>query len=93
MNTTCPYCILDSAGRHQYGCPYYVAAPLTPVVPDRWEPSNLPAKPYMAYGWVCPRCGAVNAPYRDKCDCAAGGKIVTTYKVEYTTSGANNLAG
>ena len=24
----------------------------------------------MAYGWVCPRCGRVNAPWTSQCDCS-----------------------
>lgn len=23
----------------------------------------------MQYGWVCPKCGKVNAPWKDSCDC------------------------
>ena len=25
--------------------------------------------PSMFYGWVCPRCGRVNAPWKGSCDC------------------------
>ena len=25
------------------------------------------------YGWICPKCGKVNAPHRDFCDCSGGG--------------------
>jgi len=21
------------------------------------------------YGWICPKCGRVNAPWKDSCDC------------------------
>lgn len=31
--------------------------------------------PFKQYGWVCPVCGAVNAPWKSKCDCA--GQIKT----------------
>ena len=24
------------------------------------------------YGWICPKCGKVNAPHRDFCDCSGG---------------------
>jgi hypothetical protein len=26
----------------------------------------------FAYGWICPRCGQVNAPWIQKCDCKPG---------------------
>ena len=29
------------------------------------------------YGWVCPKCGRVNAPWKDVCDCCQG--IATPY--------------
>lgn len=25
--------------------------------------------PNMQYGWVCPKCGKVNAPWKDSCNC------------------------
>ena len=28
----------------------------------------------ISYGWVCPRCEKVNAPWRETCDCVAGVK-------------------
>lgn len=27
---------------------------------------------YIQYGWVCPKCGKVNAPWKDSCDCVNG---------------------
>ena len=35
--------------------------------PGDWPPSTL------NYGWICPKCGKVNAPHRDFCDCSGGG--------------------
>lgn len=29
----------------------------------------------VEYGWICPRCGKVNAPFRFSCDCPADVKI------------------
>lgn len=26
--------------------------------------------PSMEYGWACPRCGRINAPWKSQCDCA-----------------------
>jgi len=28
----------------------------------------------MNTGWICPRCGKVNAPHVAQCDCVGGGK-------------------
>lgn len=33
--------------------------------------------PPMSYGWVCPKCGRVNAPWKSTCDCYNG--IATPY--------------
>lgn len=30
-----------------------------------------PVKPPMQYGWVCPKCGRVNAPWVSSCACVA----------------------
>lgn len=53
-----------------------------PKVGD-WPPSPkitdpLPNYPELDrgninYGWICPKCGKVNAPHRDFCDCSGGG--------------------
>jgi hypothetical protein len=29
-------------------------------------------RPLFTYGWICPRCGQVNAPWIEKCDCKPG---------------------
>lgn len=26
----------------------------------------------MSYGWICPKCGRVNAPWKSTCDCSKG---------------------
>ena len=49
-----------------------------PQVGD-WPPSPQPGDLPPAtdkttmYGWICPKCGKVNAPHRDFCDCSGGG--------------------
>lgn len=34
--------------------------------------NSTTVKPPMSYGWVCPKCGRVNAPWKDHCDCDGG---------------------
>lgn len=43
--------------------------------PGDWPPSPTPCDPpsTLNYGWICPKCGKVNAPHRDFCDCSGGG--------------------
>lgn len=44
-----------------------------PKVGD-WPVTPIPNYPgNMNYGWICPKCGKVNAPHRDFCDCSGGG--------------------
>lgn len=33
-------------------------------------------------GWVCPKCGRVNAPWKETCDCYRDTNTVTTDKIE-----------
>lgn len=30
---------------------------------------TITLNPNMQYGWVCPKCGKVNAPWKDSCNC------------------------
>ena len=52
---------------------------ITPYLPDPGLPNypNQPQRPNYGYGmregWICPRCGKVNSPDRDFCDCGNGG--------------------
>lgn len=43
--------------------------------PGDWPPSPTPCDPpsTLNYGWICPKCGKVNAPHRDFCDCSGNG--------------------
>lgn len=48
-----------------------------PQVGD-WPPAPTPCDPIgtqnqLNYGWICPKCGKVNAPHRDFCDCSGSG--------------------
>ena len=31
---------------------------------------TINSKPSTEYGWACPRCGRINAPWKSQCDCA-----------------------
>lgn len=33
---------------------------------------SVTINPPMSYGWICPKCGRVNAPWKDHCDCSNG---------------------
>lgn len=37
------------------------------------------SKPPIEYGWACPRCGRVNAPWKSQCDCAGNYYYPTWY--------------
>ena len=40
-------------------------------------------EPIMTYGWVCPVCGKVNAPWASQCTC--NGKLQAPYGPTYNT--------
>lgn len=72
--TNCPYCLLDTAGQHQVGCPFY-PRPLqiwtnTPF--ENADPKeDVPLKnPVGLYGWICPNCRSGLAPWVQRCPCA-----------------------
>ena len=33
------------------------------------ESYSTSINPPMSYGWICPKCGRVNAPWKSTCDC------------------------
>lgn len=37
--------------------------------------------PMLSYGWICPKCGRVNAPWKDHCDCDGGSGLI--WKFDY----------
>ena len=41
-------------------------------------------KPFGGYGWVCPRCGKVNAPWKSECDCVPLSVSSPTVNIQYT---------
>ena len=41
----------------------------TPSVFPPFVPPTPPYTPPAQYGWVCPRCGAVHAPFIPHCHC------------------------
>ena len=63
--------------------PYIGDWPLSPTITDpmpgtdNWIPYNPTPnennKATTMYGWICPKCGKVNAPHRNFCDCSGGG--------------------
>ena len=36
---------------------------------------KLRSEPYIESGWLCPRCGHINAPWVRQCDCSPATKI------------------
>lgn len=39
--------------------------------------------PPTEYGWACPRCGRINAPWKSQCDCLGGNWYPTWYHWDY----------
>lgn len=46
----------------------------TTTTPSTTQTINQPA--IYQYGWVCPKCGRVNAPWKGTCDCSNTGWYV-----------------
>lgn len=45
-----------------------------PLPGQQWsDPFKLAPPTKSNYGWICPKCGKVNAPHRNFCDCSSGG--------------------
>lgn len=58
----CPYCCLDSAGNHEFGCPDNPYTQLSKNTGSSYQQiaNNLS-------GWICPICESVYAPYISEC--------------------------
>lgn len=79
---------------------------ITPYAPDPGLPSypspglpsysDQPQKPDYgyggSYGWICPKCGKVNAPHINFCDCSSGkGWDIVWCNSEGTSAGKPNI--
>ena len=41
------------------------------------------SSPPMEYGWACPRCGRINAPWKSQCDCSGKAYWYPTWEGPY----------
>lgn len=64
-----------------YPGPYYPG----PYYPYEWVPPapNYPGRT----GWVCPKCGAANAPHISQCPCNA-----TPYRITWSSDTTNTIS-
>ena len=47
-----------------------------------------------SYGWICPNCGKVNAPWMPSCDCRVSSTITNNSTAsDWTTSHATTSSG
>lgn len=53
--------------------PVFPLGPQTPLTPNTPYQPDKSDYGYGNYGWICPKCGKVNAPHRDFCDCSGSG--------------------
>jgi len=60
----CPYCEIDSDGKHQPDCPLYAPYTITFVGGVDSTGDEGAAVPQ---GWQCPICGLVLAPWVSQC--------------------------
>ena len=44
---------------------------------------TINSTPPTEYGWACPRCGRINAPWKSTCDCSGGYYYPTWYPWDY----------
>ena len=44
---------------------------------------TINSKPPTEYGWACPRCSRINAPWKSQCDCLGGNWYPTWYPWDY----------
>lgn len=53
---------------YKYGW-VWVDEPSTTAVPQEWQRQITSDKSTVQQGWVCPKCGRVNAPWLGTCPC------------------------
>lgn len=72
--------ICQRCGKYKYGHQYVHVDSLCrcPPMPPL-DPAPEPPKQY-AEGWVCPKCGRVNAPWVSTCGCPVYTTTATTRK-------------
>jgi len=63
----------------------------TPWEPNPWQPIQpQDPLPPTEYGWRCPACGTVNAPWRPQCTCVPPTVTTTTYGTSSTNRDDRN---
>lgn len=63
------------------------------TVPYTYQNPIIPSNPIppLQYGWVCPRCNKVHAPWKSSCECPVSTITVYPYNVPGTTANLRNV--
>ncbi len=65
MPIYCPYCTVDTTGKHEANCPNNTLGGFGPA-------ERIPEYPLLSgapVGWICPLCGRANSPFTATCPC------------------------